>query len=217
MATLWNTQVRPILDYCSPLWSPGPWNYRDIDQLENTQRTFTRHIKGLEELDYAQRLKALDLFSIQRRHERYKIIYAYKIKEGLTPNISQVYGLKFSNHGRHGCKCDIPAYPLYNNRAGKARDNSFALTASNLWNALPIQIRNISGMKVENFKRHLDKALRLYPDLPRCSSLGRFKDKHGRNSNSLCDLYKDSEVRKFVNQCSDISKGSVRRWPNFNE
>ena len=64
-------------------------------KIENTQRTFTRHIKRMKELDYAQRLKSLNMFSIQR-HERYKVIYAYKIKEGLIPNISQEYGLKFA-------------------------------------------------------------------------------------------------------------------------
>ena len=54
MVTIWNSQVCPILDYCSPLWSPGPWNYKEIDLIENTQRTFTRHIKGMKEMDYAQ-------------------------------------------------------------------------------------------------------------------------------------------------------------------
>ena len=170
----------------------------------------------MDELDYAQRLKSLNMFSIQRRHERYKVIYTYKIKEGLIPNISQDYGLNFSYHGRHGCKCGIPTYPLYNNRAGKARDNSFALTASNLWNALPRHIRNISGKSVECFKRNLDKTLKLYPDIPRCSSTGIFKDKHGRNSNSLCDLFKNSEVRMIVTQSEDIPEGGLPRWPGSN-
>ena len=203
MITIWNAQVRPILDYCSPLWSPRPWNYKDIDLLEETQRAFTRYIKDMKDLDYAQRLKVLKLYSIQRRHERYKVIYAYKIKEGIVPNISMNYGLQFSYHGRHGCRCEIPFYPLHHNKAGKARDDSFALTACNLWNALPKYVRNISGKSIDCFKRHLDKALKLYPDIPRCSSSGRFKDKHGRNSNSLCDLYKDSEIRKFVDEDRD--------------
>ena len=216
MLIIWNSQVRPVLDYCSPLWSPGPWNYKEIDLIERTQRVFTRRIEGMEELDYGQRLKALNLYSIQRRHERYKVIYVYKIKEGLVQNISEDNGLKFTYHGRHGCRCEIPIYPLYNNRAGKARENSFALTACNLWNALPRHIRNISGKSIDGFKRHLDKTLKLYPDVPRCSSTGRFKDKHGRNSNSLYDLYKDSEVRKLVNQSEDISKGGPPGWPGSN-
>ena len=81
---------------------------------------------------------------------------------------------------------------------------------------MPRHIRNISGKSIDGFKRHLDKTLKLYPDVPRCSSTGRFKDKHGRNSNSLYDLYKDSEVRKFVNQSEDISKGGPPGWPGSN-
>ena len=50
----------------------------------------------MDGLDYAQRLKELKRSSIQRRHERFKIIYLYKIKEGLVPNISSANGLAFS-------------------------------------------------------------------------------------------------------------------------
>lgn len=77
MTTMWNSQVRSILDYSSPLWSPCPSNYKNIDLLERTQRSFTKRINGTEDLDYAQRLRFLRLYSVQRRHERYKIIYIY--------------------------------------------------------------------------------------------------------------------------------------------
>ena len=95
MVTMWNSQVRSILDYCSPLWSPRPKDLGNIDLIENTQRAFTRSIDGMEGLDYAQRLKKLSMYSVQRRHERYRIIYIYKIKEGLVPNVSESHGLQF--------------------------------------------------------------------------------------------------------------------------
>ena len=94
MITIWNSLVRPHLDYCSPLWSPRPSNLKEIDLLEDTQRVFTRNIDGMKDKDYARRISKLCIFSIQRRHERYKILYAYKIKEGLVPNISKTHGLK---------------------------------------------------------------------------------------------------------------------------
>jgi len=96
----------------------------------------------MEGLDYAQRLKKLKMYSIQRRHERYKILYVYKIKEGLVPNVTQSHGLYFE-YGRRGCECKLPNYRI---RKGmkKARENSFAPTARNLWNALPRGIRDIS-------------------------------------------------------------------------
>ena len=82
MSTIWNSLVRPCLDYCSPLWSPSPSNFREIDLLEETYRSFTRQIGGVDGLDYAQRLKKLKRSSIQRRHKHFKIIYLCKIKEG---------------------------------------------------------------------------------------------------------------------------------------
>ena len=75
MIIIWNSLVRPHLDYCSPLWSPRPSNLKDIDMLEQTQRTFTRQINGMENSDYAHRLKMLKTYSIQRRQERYKVLY----------------------------------------------------------------------------------------------------------------------------------------------
>merc|ERR1711874_754865 len=112
-------------------WTPCPSNYGEID----TQRSFTRNINGMEGLDYAQRLKKLKMYSIQRRHERYKILYVYKIKENLVPNITQSHGLYFV-YGRHGCECKLPSYRIRNGTK-KARENSFAITARNLWNLLP--------------------------------------------------------------------------------
>ena len=56
MSTIWNSLVRPCLDYCSPLWSPSPSNFWEIDLLEETYRSFTRQI-GVDGLDYAQCLK----------------------------------------------------------------------------------------------------------------------------------------------------------------
>ena len=41
MMTMWNTQVRSILDYCSPLYPPDPKDLGNIDLLENAQRSFT--------------------------------------------------------------------------------------------------------------------------------------------------------------------------------
>ena len=37
-----------------------------------------------------------------------------------------------------------------------------------IFNALPKNLRNISGVNVETFKKHLDKFLILVPDEPNC-------------------------------------------------
>ena len=155
MITVWNSLVRPHLDYCSPLWSPGLTNVREIDLLESTQRVFTRSIRGMEGKDYAQRLNKLPISSVQRRHERYKILYAYKVKEGLVPNISKTHGLKFFNAGRRGYRYVVPNYRIRGS-AIRVRENSFALTACNLWNSLPRSIRYIRVEDLLHFKGKLD-------------------------------------------------------------
>ena len=203
MITIWNSLIRPCLDYCSPLWSPRPSNFQEIDLLEDTLRSFTRQVEGMDGLDYAHRLKELGMTSIQRRHERYKALYLYKIKEGLVPNISSTNPLKFRNHGRHGCKCEVPIFPM-RGKARKARDNSFALTACNLWNSLPVYVREISGKEVGYFKKKLDKALALYPDVPRCSDFGHSYDRNGRKSNSLYVHYQNIEIKRILDHMSSV-------------
>ena len=151
----------------------------------------------MEGLDYAQYLKKLSMYSIQRRNERFKIIYTYKIKENLVPNISNKYGLTFKIHGRHGYKCEMPTFP-FGGRARKARDSSFAWTACNLWNSLPKCVRDITGKDVMYFKNKLDKVLAFYPDVPRCSESGYSYDRNLRKLNSLCDHYGNAKIRRMI-------------------
>ena len=203
MTTVWNSLVRPCLDYCSPVWSPRPSNFHEIDLLEETQRSFTRQIEGMEGLDYAERLKKLHMYSTQRRNERFKIINIYKIKENLVPNISKEYGLTFKTHGRHGYKCEVPTFPI-RSRARKARESSFAWTACNLWNSLPRCVRDITGKSVEYFKNKLDKVLAFYPDVPRCSRSGHSYDRNFRKSNSLCDHYRNVEIKHIIDNIARV-------------
>ena len=102
------------------------------------------------------------MYSIQRRNKRVKILYIYKIKEEIVPNISNRNGLTFSMHIRHGCRCNIPTFPM-SGKAKNSRDRSFAWTACNLWNSLPRCVQDISGEKVEVFKKNLDKKISLLP------------------------------------------------------
>ena len=143
------------------------------------------------------------MYSIQRRNERFKIIYIYKIKEELVPNISNRNGLTFSMHVRHGCRCNMPTFPI-RGKAKNARDRSFAWTACNLWNSLPRCVRDISGENVDVFKRKLDKILAIYPDKPRCAMSGNTFDRHGRRSNSLYDHYRNRAVRKKLDKITEV-------------
>merc|ERR1712179_505208 len=130
-------------------------------------------------------------------------IYIYTIKENLVPNIFKEYGLTFNTHGRHGCKCEMPTFPI-GSRARKARDSSFAWTACNLWNSRPRCVRDITGKDVEYFKNKLDKVLAFYPDVPRCSRSGHSYDRNFRKSNSLCDHYRNVEIKYKINKITIV-------------
>ena len=69
MITIWNPLVRLCLDYCSQLWSPSPSIFQEIDLLEETQRSFTRQIDGMDGLDYAERLKKKEKTYVQHPEE----------------------------------------------------------------------------------------------------------------------------------------------------
>jgi len=85
MLQLWKSMVIPHLDYCSQLWNPHLTN--QIKKLEDLQKSFIRRINGFHKKSYWQSLKELGLYSLQRRRERYQIIYLWSILEGQVPNI----------------------------------------------------------------------------------------------------------------------------------
>jgi len=89
MLTLYRALVLSKLDYCSVLWCPS--DLSDMRKLERIQANFTMRMRCAKndsgtKRDYWQRLKHLNLYSIQRRFERYSVIYVWKILHGLVHN-----------------------------------------------------------------------------------------------------------------------------------
>merc|ERR1712030_54410 len=117
---------------------------------------------------------------------------------GLVPNISKTHGLKFVNAGRRGCRCIVPTYRVRGS-AIRARENSFALTASILWNSLSRSISDIRGEDLPHFKGKLDRVLSHYADVSRSGTSGHSYSEHNRKLNSLCDHYRVREIREIVN------------------
>jgi len=110
MTTLWKSLIIPHLDYCSQLWNPQEKGL--IQEIEAVQRSFTRQIIDVKSLSYWERLKDLGMYSLQRRRERYIIIYTWSILEGLVPNITidyetEVKGIFSYFNERQGRKCFI--------------------------------------------------------------------------------------------------------------
>ena len=65
---LYNLYVRPHLEYSVQAWRPHL--RKDISMLEAVQRRATRMVPCLRKLDYKDRLKELNLYSVERRYMR---------------------------------------------------------------------------------------------------------------------------------------------------
>ena len=176
MLTLFKTMVRSRLEYSCPVWNPSLM--ADIKKLESSQRAFTRHISGCYGLSYWQRLKFLDLMSLQRRRERYTIMHVWKIIKGLAPNDINIESYK---HIRLGVRCRVPPLPRRAPAYAKSiYDSSFAVTGPKLWNILPRSVT--CGPSLESFKSRLTSHIMgSYPDLPPVPGYT------SPNSNSLLD------------------------------
>jgi len=61
-------------------------------------------IYSIFDLNYWDRLSALKMYSQERRMKRYRIIYTWKILEGIAPNI----GIKSYTSTRQGPLCQVP-------------------------------------------------------------------------------------------------------------
>ena len=101
MKSLWNSLIQPRIDYCSQLW--GPTTIGNIQRLEALFRSYTNRIPSKKHLNYWDRLRSLHMYSQERRHDRYKIIYIWKVLENMVHN----FGITVHNSPRHGRICKI--------------------------------------------------------------------------------------------------------------
>ena len=141
LITVWKSLVIPLHDYCSQLWSPH--KIKDICALERVQWNFISKLNGVSS-NYWLALKQLKLYSLQRRRERYMIMYIWKVLENITPPIIDRSGHyilfnKFNN--RLGRSCSVP--PLVNRGSQfiqTMKNNSLFVLGAQLFNMLPQSI-----------------------------------------------------------------------------
>ena len=177
LLTLWRSLVLPIMDYCSQLWNPSKPGL--IQMLEMVQVNFLKKIKDIPKMDYWDQLKFLKVYSLQRRRERYCIMYVWKILENQVPN----FGIKVGYSKRLGRYCIVPHVRQSSScKIQTIRFGSMGVNGPRLFNSLPPQIRNLSGCSIDVFKRALDKHLESIPDEPRLPSLIRYCS---RSTNSI--------------------------------
>ena len=151
MLFLLTTHIRPTLEYCSCVWNTG--YVQDLRLLERVQRRWTKHIDGMAALSYGERLKALNLYSVQGRLLRADIIQHWKILNNqscISPNDLFQRAQRGRTRG-HCLKVFCPAIST------DTRMRSFAVRCVPLWNSLPVDA--VCAPNIAALKRALDACI----------------------------------------------------------
>ena len=172
MMTLYKSLVIPLLEYCSVLWSPlGAGQIQKLEMMQwSFLRKFTSHGKN-----YWDCLKSNRIYSLQRRRDRYRIIYIWKVLEGLVPSIK---GITSKDSHRRGRSCNLPSL---DGKVAKLREASLAYQGAKLFNALPKDVRKLKNVPLAKFKSALDAFLSKVPDEPQIAGYTA-----GRRASSNC-------------------------------
>ena len=160
--------VIPLLEYCCHLWNP--WKAKDIYISSwNYSRTYV-YIQNhwSTALNNWERLHEHKLCSLQKRRERYIIMYFWKITQHMVPNIDDTMGhkIKTRKHPWHRTQYVIQ-YPTNRNPAQSLQKNAITVFVPRLNNSLPKYLRDIESVKTEKFKLELEKFQELIPDEPK--------------------------------------------------
>ncbi|KAK4471072.1 hypothetical protein MN116_000587 [Schistosoma mekongi] len=163
--TLFKICVRPILEYCSFIFSS--MNSIDRKRVESVQRCFTRRILATNgNMDYTTRCETLSLEPLCRRRLRHNLIFFYKV-------INEISFSAFSPMWNQMPRYELRNYEatlLINKYQTQHRGKFFIVFYSKLWNKLPQNIRTTKSILI--FKRLISQYLKskdlyqIFDDLP---------------------------------------------------
>jgi len=151
MKNFFITYVRPLLEYCSPIWSPI--SKCDVKRLESVLRYFSNLVPTCRYLPYKRRLVLLSLDSLQYRRTIIDLVFLYSLIIGdsdlslsgylafVPPTITRGHNLKI-----------IPPSLHYSS----TMRNFFSRTVP-IWNALPVSVLTAQSKSV--FKSNLHSFL----------------------------------------------------------
>ena len=135
-----------MLEYNTAVWSPTL--KKDITAIEAVQRRFTKRLPGLRNYSYSDRLKSLQLNSLELRRLHFDLILCYQIIFSLVALNSDDY-FKIGNvNNTRGHQ-----YKLQKDSSRGVRQHFFSSRIVNIWNYLPSDI--IDFITLSSFKRTL--------------------------------------------------------------
>ena len=81
MVPLFKALVRPIIEYANVVWNNNQRKY--VDDIEKVQRSFTKFITEVRNMEYEDRLHFLNLPSLEFRRLRGDLIEMFKITHNI--------------------------------------------------------------------------------------------------------------------------------------
>ena len=157
---------------------------QDMNKLEKLFYDFTSKIPEIRQQNYWNRLDSMKMYSQERRMERYRCIYMWKVLEGRVPNCGVA---ETPTNERLGRRVEVPRLlPGGRGAVHTMREQSFQVNGARLFNSLPKELRSMRQSQ-EDFKASLDQFLATVPDQPRMGGLvpEATDQLTGRQSNSL--------------------------------
>ena len=145
---IYKSMVRPHLEYGNVIW--GPHYKGDQQGIEKVQRRATKLIPTIQHLPYNQRLRILNLPSLQYRRRRGDILQVFKIVTNKV-NINMHDFFQFNKSHTRGHQ-----YKFLKLKSNKlVKDHCLSRRTFNDWNSLPLTI--VQAETVNDFKNKLDK------------------------------------------------------------
>ena len=153
--------LRPILEYSSIIWDSC--TQYEKENIEKLQHEAARIVTGLTRSCSLDNLyREIGWISLQDRRKYQKLVMAFKIKIGLTPDylcsiFPETVGLTTPYNLRNARDLNII------NTRTQLFKNSFIPSCISLWNSLPEEIRNIESIATFKYqlKNHMFKTFKV--------------------------------------------------------
>lgn len=111
MKTLFNAITRSALEYASTIWSP--YHRTHSHEIERIQKKFTRYLffkMNHSKREYADRLKILNMISLENRRKVNDMLILYRLVNGHIPNPAEPFRLRATPYSaRRLPSFEIPA------------------------------------------------------------------------------------------------------------
>ena len=148
---LWLQYIRPHVEFATQVWSPQFKG--DIDEIEKVQRRVTKHISSYQRITYEERLKRLELRTLEKRRLRGDLIQQYKIAHSIDHVKFEPPQPRADTRTRgHDQRL---AEPRHKGIFISQRQHSFTCRIVKPWNELPQELV-VQDLGVNGFKNMYD-------------------------------------------------------------